>query len=96
MSLPAHFPELKVIPADLKSALSSEIIALGFVAVENSDPEAEKEFKLVGSTLLLKALPTFLKSISLMNLNFLHQPERLVNHSNFQLVRLMLKLNVYY
>ena len=54
MSLPAHFPELTAISADLKSALSSEIIALGFVAVENSDPKAEKEFKLVGSTLLLK------------------------------------------
>ncbi len=56
MSLPAHFPELKAIPADLKSALSSEIIALGFVLVENSDPKAEKEFKLVGSTLLLKSI----------------------------------------
>ena len=56
MSLPAHFPELKAIPADLKSALSSEIIALGFVLVENSDLKAEKEFKLVGSTLLLKSI----------------------------------------
>jgi leucyl aminopeptidase len=56
MSLPAHFPELKAIPADIKSALSSEIIALGFVLVENSDPKAEKEFKLVGSTLLLKSI----------------------------------------
>ena len=56
MSLPAHFPELKAIPADLKSALSSEIIALGFVLVENSDPKADKEFKLVGSTLLLKSI----------------------------------------
>lgn len=56
MSLPAHFPELKAIPADLKSALSSEIIALGFVLVENSDPKAEKDFKLVGSTLLLKSI----------------------------------------
>ena len=56
MSSPAHFPELKAISADFKSALSSEIIALGFVAVENSDPKAEKEFKLVGSTLLLKSI----------------------------------------
>ena len=56
MSLPAHFPALKAIPADLKSALSSEIIALGFVAVENADASAEKEFKLVGSTLLLKSI----------------------------------------
>ena len=56
MSLPAHFPELKAIPADLKSALSSEIIALGFALIENSDPKAEKEFKLVGSTLLLKSI----------------------------------------
>ena len=56
MSSPAHFPELKALSADLKSALSSEIIALGFVAVENSDPKAEKEFKLVGSTLLLKSI----------------------------------------
>jgi len=56
MSLPAHFPALKAIPADLKSALSSEIIALGFVEVENADASAEKEFKLVGSTLLLKSI----------------------------------------
>ena len=56
MSLPAHFPELKAIPADIKSALSSEVIALGFVLVDNSDPKAEKEFKLVGSTLLLKSI----------------------------------------
>ena len=42
MSLPAHFPELKVIPADFKSALASEIIALGYVEVENLDPKAEK------------------------------------------------------
>ncbi len=40
MSLPVHFPELKAISADLKSALTSEIIALGFIAVENSDPKA--------------------------------------------------------
>ena len=56
MSLPAHFPELKVIPADFKLALASEIIALGYVEVENLDPKAEKEFKLVGSTLLLKSI----------------------------------------
>ena len=56
MSLPAHFPELKAISAELNSALASEIIALGFVVVENSDPKAEKEFKLVGSTLLLKSI----------------------------------------
>jgi hypothetical protein len=56
MSLPAHFPELTAISGELKSALSSEIIALGFVAVENTDPKAEKEFKLVGSTLLLKSI----------------------------------------
>ena len=56
MSLPAHFPELKAIPAEFKLALASEIIALGFVAVENLDPKAEKEFKLVGSTLLLKSI----------------------------------------
>ena len=56
MSTPAHFPELKSISAELKPALATEIIALGFVAVENSDPKAEKEFKLVGSTLLLKSI----------------------------------------
>ena len=56
MSLPVHFPELKAIPAELKLALASEIIALGFVLVENSDLKAEKEFKLVGSTLLLKSI----------------------------------------
>ena len=56
MSLPAHFPELKAISADLKPALSTEIIALGFAAVENSDPKAEKEFKIIGSTLLLKSI----------------------------------------
>jgi leucyl aminopeptidase len=62
MSSPAHFPELKALSADVKTALSSEIIALGFVAVENSDPleksdaKTEKEFKLVGSTLLLKSI----------------------------------------
>lgn len=56
MSLPAHFPELKAIAAELKPALSSEIIALGFAAVENSDPKAEKEFKIIGSTLLLKSI----------------------------------------
>jgi leucyl aminopeptidase len=54
MSAPAIFPELKAISAELKPALSTEIIALGFVAVENSDLKADKEFKLVGSTLLLK------------------------------------------
>lgn len=60
MSLPAHFPELKAISADLKPALSSEIIAIGFVAQENSDAQkitsekSEKEFKLIGSSLLLK------------------------------------------
>jgi leucyl aminopeptidase len=62
MSLPAHFPELKAISADLKPALSSEIIAIGFVAQENSDAQrktsdkGEKEFKLIGSTLLLKSI----------------------------------------
>jgi leucyl aminopeptidase len=56
MSLPAHFPELKAISADLKPALDSEIIALGFVAIENTDAKAEKEFKIVGSTLLLKSI----------------------------------------
>ena len=56
MSLPAHFPELTAISAELKSALNSEIIALGFVTVENSDPleksgaKTEKEFKLVGNS----------------------------------------------
>ena len=60
MSLPAHFPELKAISADLKPALSSEIIAIGFVVQENSDAQqktsekSEKEFKLIGSSLLLK------------------------------------------
>ena len=59
MSLPAHFPELKAISADLKPALSSEIIAIGFVVQENSDAQqktsekSEKEFKLIGSSLLL-------------------------------------------
>lgn len=56
MSSPVYFPELRAIPSELKSALSSEIIALGFVAVENSDPEEAKEFKLVGSTILLKSI----------------------------------------
>jgi leucyl aminopeptidase len=62
MSLPAHFPELKAISAELKPALATEIIAIGFVVVENSEPVAkpeqkvEKEFKLVGSTLLLKGI----------------------------------------
>ena len=60
MSLPAHFPELKAISADLKPALSSEIIAIGFVVQENSvaqqktSEKSEKEFKLIGSSLLLK------------------------------------------
>lgn len=52
MSLPVHFPILSAISPDLKPALNSEIIAIGFVALEN----AEKEFKLVGSTLLLKSI----------------------------------------
>lgn len=62
MSLPAHFPELKAISAELKPALASETIAIGFVAVENSDQltktgeKSEKEFKLVGSSLLHKSI----------------------------------------
>lgn len=62
MSLPAHFPELKAISAELKPALASETIAIGFVAVENSDQltktgeKSEKEFKLAGSSLLHKSI----------------------------------------
>lgn len=61
MSLPVHFPELKAISAELKPALDSEIIAIGFAAVENSVPvnsseKEEKVFKLIGSSLLLKSI----------------------------------------
>ena len=70
MSLPAHFPELKAISAELKSAVTSEIIALGFVLVENLDPKAEKEFKLVGSTLLLKNIADTFEINLLDELNF--------------------------
>jgi len=70
MSLPAHFPELKAISGELKSALSSEIIALGFIAVENTDPKAEKEFKLVGSTLLLKIIADTFENNLLDELKF--------------------------
>lgn len=70
MSLPAHFPELKAISAELKPALSTEIIAIGFVALENSEPKAEKEFKLVGSTLLLKSISDTFEIDLLDELNF--------------------------
>lgn len=96
MSLPAHFPELKAIPAELKLALASEIIALGFVAVENLDPKAEKEFKLVGSTLLLKNIAETFEIDLLDELKFLLQLEKLANRSNFQLVHQMLNPNGYY
>ncbi len=62
MSLPAHFPELKAISAELKPALASETIAIGFIAAQNSDQltkgseKSEKEFKLVGSSLLHKSI----------------------------------------